>query len=150
TGARHEQAVDGELLAVLIVQLVAVPVPLVDQDVAVGLVGQAALDQLARVRPQAHGAAFFGDGVLLVEHAHHRMRTIAVEFGAIGVAQADDVAGELDDRALQAQADAEEGDAAFAGVADGVDLAAGTAVVEAARHQDAVHAAEHALRPFAL
>ena len=49
---------------------------------------------------------------------------------------------EFDDRALHAQADAEEGDVAFARVADGLDLALHAPVAEAARHQDAVTVAE--------
>ena len=65
-------------------------------------------------------------------------------------ARPSDVAGKLDDGALQAEADAEERDPALAGEADGLDLARDAAVAEAARHQDAVDAAQHALGPLAL
>ena len=78
------------------------------------------------------------------------MPAIAVHLRAVGVRQADHVAGELDDRALQAEADAEERHLPFAGKADGLDLAVDAAVAEAAGHQDAVAAAQHALGPFAL
>src|SRR5262249_21458347 len=63
---------------------------------------------------------------------------------------ADDVAGEFDDGALQAQADAEERDLALAGIAGGIDFAAGAAIVEAAGDEDAVQPAERAFRAFAF
>ena len=64
--------------------------------------------------------------------------------------QADDVAGELDRRALHAQADAEERNLALAGEADRLDLAFDAALAEAAGHEDAVVAGEQPLGPFAL
>src|SRR5436190_452477 len=64
--------------------------------------------------------------------------------------QLDDVPRELDHRALESQADAEEGDALLPGEADGLDLAGDAAVAEAARHQDTVDAAQGALGPLAL
>src|SRR6516162_7653697 len=110
----------------------------------------APLRQHGRIRAQPHGATLVRDGVLLVEHANNRVSAVAVELGAIGVLQADDIAREFDDGALQAQADAEEGNLALAGIADGIDLAAGAAVIETAGNEDAVHAAEDALDAFAL
>ena len=77
-------------------------------------------------------------------------RQLRVHLRRVGVLQADDVAGELDHGALQAQADAEEGNLLLAGKADGLDLAADAAIVEAARHQHAIDAAQHALGPLAL
>ena len=65
-----------------------------------------------------------------------------VEFLGIGPGQAEDVAGEFDDRALHAEADAEKGNARNARVLDGRDLALDPARTEAARHQDAVDAGE--------
>jgi hypothetical protein len=56
----------------------------------------------------------------------------------MGAGEAADVAGVFDDGALQAEADAEEGDVVFAGVADGGDLAFDAALAEAAGHEDAV------------
>src|SRR5262249_48364735 len=80
----------------------------------------------------------------------HGMTTITLDFGRIGVLQPQDVAGELDHGALQAQADAEEGHAALAGVADRLDLAGDAAVAEAAWHQHAVHPRQHTVRALAL
>ncbi len=68
----------------------------------------------------------------------------------MGLLQPDHVAGELDHGALHAQADAEEGNAALAGEADGVDLALDAALAEAAGHEHAVDAGQQPLGPFAL
>ncbi len=65
-----------------------------------------------------------------------------VKLGAGGSGQAADVAGELDDGDLHAEADAEEGDAVFAGILGGSDLALGAAVSEATGNEDALKAAE--------
>src|SRR5581483_6238559 len=95
-------------------------------------------------------APLVGNRVLLVEHAHHGVTAIAVELGAIGVRQADHIAGELDDGTLQAQADAEERDLALASIADSLDLALAATIIEAAGNQDTVHAAQDALGAFAF
>src|SRR5262249_19099204 len=149
-GAADEHAVGLELAAVLIIELEAVAMAFVDLAGAIGLVGPAAGDQAARVGAQAHGAAQVGDGVLLVQHADDGVGTIAVHLGAVGVGQADLVAGELDGGALEAEADAEEGNATFAGEADRLDLAGDAAVAEAPGYQNAVHAAEDAFGPLAF
>ena len=80
--------------------------------------------------------------VLLVEQHDDRVRRVAVELGGVGVGQAHDVAGELDHRALQAQADAEERHLVLAGEADRLDLAVDAALVEAAGHEHAVDPAQ--------
>src|SRR5687768_15800417 len=96
-----------KLLAELVVELVTVAMSFVDEQAAVGLMSLAARRQFAGVSAQPHGAALVGDRVLLIEHADHRVMAIPLKFRAVGVLEADDIAGELDDRALQAQADAE-------------------------------------------
>src|SRR5262249_5625273 len=143
-------AVRLELLAVDVVELVAVAVPLVDHVGAVGPLAQAVGQQVRRVEPQPHGAAHLRDRVLVVEQADDRVLAVALDLGGVGLRQADRVAGDLDDGALKPQADAEEGDLPFAGEADGLDLAADAAVAEAARHQHPVHAAQDALGALAL
>ena len=60
-----------------------------------------------------------------------------VELGRVGARRADHVTGELDDAALQPEAEPEVRDAVLAGVARGEDLALDAAVPEAAGHQDA-------------
>ena len=66
------------------------------------------------------------------------------ELARRGVLDAEQVARRLDHRHLHAEADAEERHLAFARELDGVDLALGAALAEAARHQDAVHVLEMA------
>ncbi len=69
-----------------------------------------------------------------------------VELGGVGVRDAGQVAGRLDDDALQAEAQPEQRDALLAGVGDGGDLALDTAVAEAAGHADRVHVGRAAPR----
>ena len=65
----------------------------------------------------------------------------SVELASVG---ADDLARELDDGALQAQAQAEVRDPVLAGVVRREDLALDAAMAEAARDEDAGHAVEPA------
>ncbi len=148
--ARKRHAVRLELLPVLVVELVTVPVPLLNLRDAVSRQRPAALRQLARVRSQTHRTAHVRNGVLLVEQADDGVGEVVVDLRRVGVLQADHVAGEFDHRALQAQADAEERHALLPREADGLHLARDAAVAEAARNQDAVHAAQDAIRPLAL
>ena len=67
----------------------------------------------------------------------------SVEFAS---RRADDVAGELDDRALEPEAQAEVRHAVLAGVVGGEDLALDAAMAEAARDQDAGRAVEALVR----
>src|SRR5207237_1187148 len=80
-------------------------------------------------------------------HADNGVPTVAIDLGRIGVFEFDDVAGELDDGTLQAEADAEEGDVPLAGETDRFDLARDAAVAKAAGNREAVHAAQGALDP---
>ena len=62
--------------------------------------------------------------------------------------RADDVARELDDRALEAEAQPEVRDAVLAGVVGGEDLALDAAMPEPARDEDAGRAIERARATF--
>ena len=132
TGAGNVQAVGGELLAVLIVELVAMPMPFVDLRDCRRLVGSAAFDEFGGIRTKPHGAALVHNGNTVRRASRRRDAAIAVELGAVGVLESDDVAGEFNDGTLQAQTDAEEGNAALAGIANGFDLARRAAIVETA------------------
>ena len=68
-----------------------------------------------------------------------------VHFGGIGVFPTQHVAGVFYHAALHAQADAEEGNAAGAGVFDGGELAGDAAFAETGRHQNALTIAQHLL-----
>ena len=76
-----------------------------------------------------------------------------VELAAVGIVGAKRHPAELDHRALQAQAQAEERDLLLAGPANGADLALDPAVAEAAGHEHAGNALQlvrHLLRLHAL
>src|SRR5438445_11934073 len=134
-GAGDGQAVGGELLAVLIVELIAMAMAFLHLETAVGPVRFASFDEHRRIKSEAHGAAYLGDVILLVEQADDRVPAIAIHLGAIGIGQADDIAGELDDRALEAEADAKIRQLPLAGITDRFKLAFDAAVAEPARHE---------------
>ena len=144
--SRKRQAGRRQFVEIVIVELVAVAVPLVDRILAVERVHQRARQQARLLRAQAHAAAQVG---LLVAHLlaarqilplgdqrDHRMIRGAVEFGAVGALQAEHAARVFDDRQLHPQADAEIRNAILARIADRLDLALDAAVAEAAGHQD--------------
>ena len=68
--------------------------------------------------------------------------TGAVEFGAVGVLEAEHVPAEFDDRELHPQADAEIRNLVLARETHRGDLAFDAALAEAAGHEDGVHARE--------
>ena len=70
------------------------------------------------------------------------MRRIDIELGGIRAAETADVTGELNHRALHAEADAEERDLVGAGVFDRLDHAFNAALAEATRNEDGVNAFE--------
>ena len=71
-------------------------------------------------------------------------RAVGLELGAVGVGEPADVAGELDDRHLQAETDAEEREVVLARPADGLDHPVDAALAEPAGDEQAVEAAEEA------
>ena len=117
-------------------------VALGDGGAVVEVVRSAACKQICDPGAEAHGAAEVDDLFLLLHEADDGVRGALVKLDAGGSGQAADVAGILDDGDLHAEADAEEGDAVFAGILGGCDLALGAAVSEATGNEDALKAAE--------
>ena len=70
-----------ELLPVGVVEFVAMAMPFIDDKGAIKLRRPGANHQLARLRAQAHGAAFLRHFLLLVQQGNDRMRRIRIEFG---------------------------------------------------------------------
>ncbi len=87
---------------------------------------------------QPHVSAEAFDFLLFGEDVDDGVFAVRLEFGAVGVGDAADVAGEFDDRHLEAEAQAQVGHFVFAGVADALDFAFGAAHAEPAGHDDAV------------
>ena len=136
----HEAGV-GDLLAVVVVHLVAVAVALGRLGRAVQLGDERALGERRRVEAEAHGAAQVaaGDDVDLLGHRRDdRELGVGVELGRGRAGEAGLVAGVLDDHALQAEAQAERRDAVLAGEPQRAELALDAAHAEAAGHADAV------------
>jgi hypothetical protein len=151
-GPRDVQPGRLEAVAVGVVDLVAVPVTLRDGRGAVQLGDHAVLGKLRRIGAEPHGAAqvgIAGDRVDLFGHrGDDRVRGLGVELAGGGVRDSGQVAGHLDDRALQAQAQPEEGQSGLAGVPDRSDLALHAADPEAAGDADGVHPGEGVTRPL--
>ena len=135
----------GERVAVRVVDLVAVAVALVDARGAVQFTRERALRELGRVHAQAHRAAQVaaGDDLDLLGHGgDHRVGRVGIELGGGRVVDAGDVPGVLDHHALQAQAQAEGGDALLAGELQRAELALDAADAEPAGDDDPVEAAQ--------
>src|SRR5262249_60217434 len=77
--AGDDQPIGLELLPILIVELIAVPVPFVNEKTAIGLVSPAAFLERAGVRPQPHRPALVHNRVLLIEQADDRMAAMGVD-----------------------------------------------------------------------
>ncbi len=137
--ARAHHAGGLELALVLVVELEAVAVALLDVLLAVGLEDFRAGLQVAIIGAEAHGAAHVGDVLLLFHEVDHLVGRVGFHLGGVGVLEAYDVAGELDHHALHAQADAQAGDVVLASVFDGGELALDAALAEARGDQEAVH-----------
>ncbi len=98
--------------------------------------------ELDRICSQAHGPAHVGDLLLLGQQVDHRERRLEVHLGRVGALHAGHVAGELADRDVHPQADAQVRDLAFPRGARGADLALPSTAAEASGDQDAVGAIE--------
>src|SRR5438874_4798236 len=136
------QAVFGERALVEAVELVAVPMPLVDERRAVHALRERSGRQLAGVAPEPHGAAEVVDAQQIAQLVDHLRARVGVALGGIGVGEAGDVARVLDRRPLEPVADAEVRNLPLARRLRGEHHAARAAVAEAARHENAVRAVE--------
>src|SRR6185295_12643479 len=90
--ARDEHAVAGQRLAVVVVDLVAMAVPLADLGGAVRGGGLRTRGEHARIRAEAHRRALLGHAPLFWHQIDHRVRRLRVELGRIGAAKPGDVA----------------------------------------------------------
>ena len=148
---QHEAGL-GQLLRVAVVELVAMAMPLVDLTGAVDRVRESAVLDEAGLRTEAHRPAEVGSRVALLRHAalilplgdqcDDGMRRVRVELGRVRPFEPDDVAGVLDDRHLQSEADAQVRHLLLAREFHRRDLALDSALTEPARHEDRVDVVE--------
>ena len=117
---------------------------------AVKLVRQRSGPDQGLVGAQAHGGSHGLDAFLLFLEADDWVGGFLVEFRGVGVIHAADVACVLNDGHLHAQANAQERDSFGARVFHRLDFSFNAAVSKAARHQNAVHGANHGLRALFL
>ena len=134
-----------KLLAVLVVELKAVAVALLDVGLAIGLGNLGARLDAAGIGAQAHRAAQVGDRLLVLHQVDDVVGRLGVHLGAVGIGQAQHVAGKLDDHALHAQADAEGGHIVLTAPPQGHILALDAALSESGCHNDAVVARQQLL-----
>ena len=158
--ARHEPGVAGQLhhfhqppvggqpgqgqprlcqrLPVVVVELIAVAVALVDLICAVDGRGQRTLRQPAGIAAQPHGAPLGGHPHLAGHQVNDGIGGGGVQLGGVGPRQSAHVPGVLHHRQLHPQADAQERNFVLPGVPDGLNLALNPPAAEAAGHQDAL------------
>src|SRR5450432_1948695 len=109
-----------ELRAIAVVELVPVPVPFLHIRLAVHLANNGALEQLGGIRAETHGAAHValtGNDIALIGHrGDHRMWCRSVKLGGVRIVKAGQVAGALDDEALQTKAKTQGRQQVLAGV----------------------------------
>ena len=96
--------------------------------------------ELDRLGAEPHRAAEILDLLLLGQQVDHRERRLGIHLGRVRAVEAADVAGELGDGDVHAEADAEVRDLVLARDAAGEDLALPAARAEAAGHEHAVDA----------
>src|SRR5258706_2378962 len=148
--AGNAQALVLQSLQVLVVDLVAVAVALVDRVRAVDLAREAPGFERGALSAQAHRPAEFGlfvaaldPAVAILPFGHerdHRAGRFAVELGRVRPGQAHHVSRELDHRELHAQAYAEIGYLVLARVLDRLHHSLDAALAKAPGYEYRVHA----------
>ena len=129
----------GQLLAEVVVELIAVAVALGDLLRAVGLIGKGVVaGDAAGIGAQAHGAPLVGNAPLVGHQVDDRMGSGLGQLAGVGVRHAAHVAGKLHHGHLHAQADAQEGHLLLPCIAHRGDFALDAPVAEAAGDQNAV------------
>ena len=140
--ACHCKALFLYLFAIMAVEFITVAVAFVNKGLAIELAGKRTLLKRAGVEAQAHSATFFFYRALLGQEFYDRVFGARIEFCGMGIFPSADVPREFDDCALHAEADAEEGDLALAGVLYGFDLSINAAVAESSGDKYAVYISE--------
>ena len=113
-------------------------VTLTDEVRAIGGSDLRSWAQYAVVAPETHRAPEVGDALLLFHEVDDLVCGRGVNLCGVGIAPAQDVAGELDDHTLHAEADTQRGDAVLTGIAQGDELPVNTAGAEARSYDGAI------------
>src|SRR6266516_5769550 len=120
--ARDDQPALHERRAVMVVDLVTMPVALVHDRLAVGVVRAGSLAQRYGLRAEPHRAAEILDLFLLGQQVDYRVRRLGIHLGRVRAVEAEHVTGELGDSHGHSGADPKVRDLALARNAAGQDL----------------------------
>ena len=135
--SRERQTRACDLLAVVVVELIAVAVAFADFPFAVRAEHCRVFLNNAGIRAETQSAALV-DLVVLPGHKVDYVGYGAVKFARVGVFDARDVSRELNDRNLHSEADAEVGEVVFSCVLGAENHAFDAALAEAAGNDNAV------------
>src|SRR5918992_164046 len=122
----------------MVVHLIPMAVPLVNDRLAVALSRPRPIGELDGLRAEAHRAAEVLDLLLLGEQVDDGIRRLRIHLGRVRTGEADDVPRELRHGDMHAEADPEIWNALLARDSGGEDLALPAARSEPARHEHAV------------
>src|SRR3954470_14353601 len=114
-GAGDDEPGLDQLLAEEVVHLVAVPVPLEDHRLAVGVARTRSIAGLHRLRAEPHGPSEVLDALLLGQEVDHGVRRLGIHLRRVRAVEPGDVARELGHGDVHAEADAEIGNPALTG-----------------------------------
>src|SRR6056297_2044004 len=124
--------------------------PFIDRFGRVSISRMRPCDQLRRLLTEPHGPAHLSHVTLFVEQTDDRMRRIFIEFGRVGIVQANMVPTELNDCTLHSQADAKKRDAARTSKPNRFDFAFDATLAKSTGNQDAVVSTEQPFGTFAF
>src|SRR6476646_3818872 len=149
-GRGNQHTMRFKLIAVRIVEFIAVPMPFPNCFAIVTLQRLAVRVETRLLCAQSHRAPFVGNRLLFIQQADHRVPGVLVEFRRMRSIKTDHVPAKLDDRALHAKTDAKEWNAALASETNRFDFAFNSAFAEASRHEHAIEAGQQPFGPVAL
>ena len=127
-----------EVVAEVVVELIAVAVALHDVVYAISLVYLAVWQQMAWIAAQTHGAAHVCDVLLFLHDVDDIVWRVLIHLAAVGIGQFENIARILDDHDLHAEADAECRHVVLAAVLRCDDLALYASCAKAWADDDAV------------
>src|SRR6267142_4998666 len=140
------ESVLDELIAVFVIDLIAMPMALADLWRRINRGGLRSLSELARIRTEAHRATHVSDVLLVFHQRDHGIVTFGRELTRMAVGQTDHIAGELDYRRLHSQADSKERQTRLPRVANRFEHSLDTSHSESSRDQHAVEIREKLAR----
>ncbi len=132
-----------ETCPIVVVELKAVAVTLLNLGGSVGLCGTRTRGKPACIGAEPHGASHVVYALLLLHEVDDIVRGIVVHLGGVGLTESEDVAGKLDDHALHAETYAECGDVIGTAPFESHKLSLYASLAESGGYDHAVKTVEH-------